>query len=626
MSLGDKDFTSRKDRIKLIRSLFEWIVVVGIMAVLVTLFVQLKTYQPFSREDINTSGEDTGFIALSYFGVDRIGDTSSLIGKDQLRQQLQALKNQGYVTISQSDIEDYYKYGKPLPEKSLYLMFEDGRRDTAIFAHDILEDLNYKATMMTYTEKFEKEDPKFLKPKELKEMADSTFWEMGTNGHRLQFINVFDRYDNYIGEINPLKYAMMRQYLGRRYNHYLMDYIRDKYGMPKESFLHMEKRISYDYERMRDIYTQELGFVPQTYVLMHSNTGRFGNNSKVSAVNERWIRELFTMNFNREGYSLNRRNSSIYDLTRMQPQPYWPINHLLMRIKYDTEKPVDFVAGDNVHQEDWKLLEGASEIKQESYILTSVPYGRGLARLENSQSFRNMHMRVRLEGNSFGTQALLLRTSNNMNNYIAVGVENGFLVVKEKINGNTKELYKESIDILDGKEPISIEEDKRNAEVKELETFARYADNTEQAKEYLAQAQAKKDEPVRTIQDGAEAYKGQQSFHGRLDKEVGVDLKDDKLTLVYEGRNVAEDIQVDNIYNGSVYLLSAWNHDAWSQRNLADDVYDGIYEGLVIRDNTGLELDKEEVLFSSELTGWQKRQLELQRIWESVLGFFLKYL
>ena len=111
MSLGDSEFTKRKDRKKKIRSIFEWIVVLAVVAALATLFFQFKTYRPYGEDQVNTSGEDTGFVALSYFGVDRIGDTSTLIGNEQLREQLQAMKDQGYVTITQEDIQEYYKNG-----------------------------------------------------------------------------------------------------------------------------------------------------------------------------------------------------------------------------------------------------------------------------------------------------------------------------------------------------------------------------------------------------------------------------------------------------------------------------------------------------------------------------------
>ena len=98
--------------------------------------------------------------------------------------------------------------------------------------------------MLTYPDKFEKKDIKFLMPEEIIELEKTTFWEMGTNGYRLAFINVFDRYNNNLGQLEPLEHASVSSYLGRKYNHYLMDYIRDEYGIPKESYTKMKERIS----------------------------------------------------------------------------------------------------------------------------------------------------------------------------------------------------------------------------------------------------------------------------------------------------------------------------------------------------------------------------------------------
>jgi len=344
MSISNEQFTDRKDRKKRVRVVIQIIIILAVIAIGIFALFTLKVYEPYTQKNTKFSG-DKGFVALAYFGVERIGN-QNLIGVGRLREHLQALKDLGYVTITQQDILNYYQSGKVLPEKSLFLIFEDGRRDTAIFSQKILEDLNFKATMLTYPEKFERKDPKFLMPEELKELEKTTFWEMGTNGYRLAFINVFDRYDNYLGELDPLEHASVAPYLGRKYNHYLMDYIRDEDGIPKESYTRMKERISYDYKALRDIYTKSIGYVPGMYILMHSNTGSFGNNDKVSAVNEYWIKELFKMNFNREGFCFNQRNSSIYDLTRMQPQAYWYTNHLLMRIKYDINQDLEFVKGD----------------------------------------------------------------------------------------------------------------------------------------------------------------------------------------------------------------------------------------------------------------------------------------
>ena len=163
LALQDGDFTKRKNRKKKLRVVAEVIVLAILAFGVYSLFYTLKTYQPYDHSAVASSDKDTGFVALSYFGVDHIGDTSTIIGQKQLHKHLQELKRQGFVTITQQDIKDYYQFNKPLPEKALYLMFEDGRRDTAIFAQPVLEDLNYKATIMSYGENVESLDFKFLK-------------------------------------------------------------------------------------------------------------------------------------------------------------------------------------------------------------------------------------------------------------------------------------------------------------------------------------------------------------------------------------------------------------------------------------------------------------------------------
>lgn len=626
MSLGDEKFTRTKNRRKRVRTVMEILIIAFIGFLIINAFYTLKKYKPYQELQVATGNTDTGFIALSYFGVDRAGNTASLIGEKQLREHLKVLSEQGYVTITQQDILNYYRQGKPLPKRALFLMFEDGRRDTAIFAQPILEDLNYKASMMTYPEKFPRQDPTFLSPADLKELTASSFWEMGTNGYRLQYINVFDRYGNYLGEIDPLKYAGMRKGLGRRYNHYLMDYLRDKDGKPKESARHMMSRMNYDYDRVRDVYSKELGYVPGLYVLMHSNTGRFGNNPEASALNERRMRELFKMNFNREGFCLNRRNSSLYDLTRMQPQPYWPKNHLLMRIKYDINEPVKFVRGDKEKQKAWELIEGASEAVLDYYTLTSLPEKSGIVRLRGSEGFRNIRTEVSLCGNSFGGQFVYLRTSPDLSQYVAVGVENGMLVVKEKTGAAEKELYRERLAVIYGDRIPSVEEDRREVEAVELETFARYAYSKDMALEYLTKANERRKKPAASVTDGAKPYYGLESFHARNKCRLRINLRDDRLAVLVNEKLAAGEIRLTRQEAGSLCLFAGWNQKGWSQRNLADDVYDGVFERLIVKENRLLDAAKEKVLYSMELKEWEKFRHDIMLRWDKLIDWFIKYL
>lgn len=620
MTLGEESYTRHKNRVKRARTLVEIAFVIAALYLLYTLFFHGKTYQPYSESQVSPT-TDTGFIALSYFGVDRIGDTSTLIGGKQLREHLKALKDNGYVTITQEDIEKYYEKGQPLPEKALYLMFEDGRRDTAIFADDIIEDLNFKGVMMTYPEKFDHEDPKFLRPSDLKDMTDSTFWELGTNGYRLEYINVYDRYHNFIGEIDPLTYAMMRPYLGRDYNHYLMDYIRDKDRIPVETLGHMKRRIGYDYSRVAELYQDHLGYVPQVYVLMHANTGKFGNAASVSYENEKWIRKLFTMNFNREGYSFNQRNSSLYDLTRMQPQPYWPVNHLLMRIKYDTkQQDITFKRGDT-RIEDWEILKGAGEYKEESIILTSLPEKEGLMRLKNHYSYGDVDIKVRLEGNSFGGQKVLFRGNKDFTSCLSAGIEQGKLVIAVREGAGEKKLFEEKLSVLDGETPISIEEDKKRVRMGVLAALTRYADTTDKAKLYAARMEETRDRKASSVKDGEQEYEAPESFHARLDRELEIRMRGNQVTVLLDGKEAAH-VEAPEMTGREVGLWSGWNSQAWSQRNLADDVYDGVFEHLII---TSHKDGKESLIYSSELTGLDKWRFDANQKWESVLGWFLKH-
>lgn len=602
--LSDKKYSEKKQRKKIIRSIFEVIVCLAVGWLLVNLFYNFNQYSPCTEKD-----SDNGFITLSYFGIDQNGETASVIGYKQLRDQLTALKEQGYVTITQQDIIDYYNGGK-LPEKSLFLMFEDGRRDTAIYAQDMLKDLNYKATMLTYTDNLHTLDTKFLNSDELKDLENSSFWELGTNGNRLEYINVFDRYDRYIGELNVLQHKMMRPYLGRKYQHYVMDYIRDENQIPKESYNAMKSRISYEFENLRDIYNNEIGYVPKVHAIMYANTGRFGVNEQTSRINEKWIKELFAINFNREGFAVNNRESIIYDLTRMQPQASWSTNHLLMRLKYD-DADIEFVKGDENRSKQFYVLDGVSELKGETYILTTMPKGKALARVEKKIP-DNFTISTTLRGNGFGVQNIYLRANTNLNSSVKVSFSCGNVIVSE--NGNI--LFKKRLKEIRGKTPISIEEDKKQANIVENETFARYAKSSEEAQQYLGRAQIAREEPARTIAEGSPEYIAEESFHTRESIKLNLEVKDDQLFLTIDD-NKLDPITITNS-SGHIFLEGRWDDDAWSQRNLADNVYDAVFEKFTVKNG-------ENVISTTEYTGSDKFWYTLKCEKDRILQWFITH-
>ncbi len=551
----------RKDKIKIIRSILQGFILILLLIITVKALFSFSEYEPYNSSKIDNS-QDNGFIAVSYFGVDRTG-TDTLMSTENLDKQLKALKDNGYVTITQSDIMDYYLNGKTLPPKSLFLLFEDGRRDTAIFSQKIIEEYNLKATMLTYADKFTKKDSKFLSSKDLLELVDSSYWELGTNGYRLEYINVFDRESNYLGRLNSIEFAKIASKVDREYNHYLMDYIRDEHNIPKESYEEMKQRIDNDYESLAKVYNEKINQVPKLYALMHSNTGKFGTNDKVSDVNSKWIKELFNMNFNREGYSLNSRKSSIYDLTRIQPQSYWSTNHLLMRIWDDTKADIKFEVGDKDKASKFKEIAGKAEFKDDTIILTSLPEGKGMLKLLDSEDYKDIKVSTTLKGNVIGSQSIYLRSNADQSSSICIQLMNNVLNV------------------------LDISEDKAN--------------------------------PIFSLdlsKNGEEKFDIKDAGNRKLD----IILKGDKISIDLDDNNIVNELKVNNLKQGSIYLESAWGEYGYSQRNIADDVYDGVFQKLKITDLNDNEL------YDSSLKGIDKTIYSIKNSFTKVVDWFIKYL
>ncbi|MCI1958039.1 MAG: polysaccharide deacetylase family protein [Clostridia bacterium] len=615
---------TEKDRRKVCRTILEALFLFLLLFLILRALFVFKKYEPYNESAV--SGEDHGFIALSYFGVDREG-TDSLVATKRLKEELTALKALGYVTITQNDIDAYYNEGKPLPDKALFLMFEDGRKDTVLFAEKLLEAENYKASILTYAEKFENNDEKFVSPNDLKHLEKEGFWELGTNGYRLSYINTYDRYKRYLGELESREFVEINQYIDRNYNHYLMDYIRDKDGIPTESTQEMRDRITTDYDLMEEIYNKDFGYMPGLYVLMHSNTGRFGNNAAVSEVNADNLQGLFDMNFNREGYSYNDTSSSIYDLTRLQPQAWWYTNHLLMRIKDDLpEKDRDnivFVTGDPKGLKDWELEKGAVEYKKNLIALTSESMSNGILKLKN-EDCQNIHLTTELLGNKIGKQAIYLRTDGDMNSdsglnsYISVSVENNILYVREKNDGKVNTLVTQDLFELEDDNPVSVEKDNIDALAAELNVRGKFAQNDSFSLLYRLEALEAKKNKARSVSEGAEEYIPEIQIQDPGDRKLDLTIDGDKLTLTVDGRMVANQITMNRTDGGGIYLESAFGGYGKSQRNIADDVYDGAFKYLKIT-----AADNSAVYYDNTLHGFALFADAWTSFWNKIIDWFI---
>ncbi|PHV72235.1 hypothetical protein CS063_01805 [Sporanaerobium hydrogeniformans] len=301
----------RKNIKKALRSVVEWLLLLGIVIGISLYLLFPKTYK---EPDQTYWKQQKGFSVLAYNGVTR-REKEGLITREQLETHLKALKEAGYTSIGIQEIIDYYEKGKPLPEQAVCILFEDGRKDTVVFAQPLLEKYNFKAVMMTYASQFLSKDRLFLKEKDLKRLDKNSYWEIGSSGYRFAYINVKES--------------------EQTYNHYLMDYLRDGYGLAVETTQEMTERLSWDYDQLNAVYTEILGYQPRAYQIMHSNSLYAGMNEAVEKVNDQKIKEYFSIHFNREGTSYNTKQASPYDLNYCIVDEKWSAEELLLQLQED---------------------------------------------------------------------------------------------------------------------------------------------------------------------------------------------------------------------------------------------------------------------------------------------------
>lgn len=605
---------AKKRRADLIRQLIQY----GILAAFL-IYIIVYIFSPGYKEPDNCELQSDGFTAISYLGVNYFDDGSNtLIGRPRFEEHLDALSNMGFVTISQQDIIDFYEEGKALPEKALYLIFEDGRRDTATFVHSGLEDNNYMATILCYADKFEMKDNKFLSPNDIDTLVNTGYWEWGSNGYRLEYINVYDRYRNFFGHLLSDEFVAVAPYLERDYNHYLMDYIRDEDKISIETKAEMEVRIQADYDSMKYIYEKKLGKTPLLYALMHSNSDRFGNHPDVSAANEKGITENFQLNINREGYSYNTADQSQYDLTRMQPQSNWYSNHLITRISDDMGVEPVFVIGDKKEDAKWTKVAGAAEFRKDTIVLTSVSNDYGKMFLDDF-ALPDFILSTTLKGNIAGSAGIGFRSDETMDNATQVIIENNWLYVKQTKNTITKDIYKLNLFEFDGGSDQTLEEN-------EKESMLTYADTVLQySKDYMKIQEAHnvltdwEEKEVATLGDSeAENYVPDIDLNQRAERILKIEVQGENLSVWIDDKLAVRNLNIgSSTKHNKLYLQSSCLfQDKYSQRNLTDDIYDGVFYNLEILN--GKELIYEYKLSTLEITlDWFRKGFE------SIVSFFM---
>ncbi|MBI2010996.1 MAG: polysaccharide deacetylase family protein [Candidatus Colwellbacteria bacterium] len=131
---------------------------------------------------------------LLYHGIPNKARGDYDVALDEFKQQMIALKLDGWQTITLDELYRFKKGEIALPEKSFLITFDDGRKDSYYAADPVLRSLGYNAVMFVATiePNVLEESNYYLEADELERMAKTGRWEIQSHGHSASRPTVID--------------------------------------------------------------------------------------------------------------------------------------------------------------------------------------------------------------------------------------------------------------------------------------------------------------------------------------------------------------------------------------------------------------------------------------------------
>ncbi|AVK51319.1 polysaccharide deacetylase [Clostridium sp. MF28] len=182
----------RSNSIKLVK-IVSLLVVIGIIAFIginkgINSFANMATSQNSDKKDVieNPSedekkefgevpliNDNRGVPVICFHSINDDPSVKSpiIISKDKFRTQLQAIKDNGYTTLTMAQLNDYLSKDKAIPEKSVVLTFDDGYRDNYTNVFPILKEFNMNATIFVIQSYLDRDG--YLTTDQVKELSSS---------------------------------------------------------------------------------------------------------------------------------------------------------------------------------------------------------------------------------------------------------------------------------------------------------------------------------------------------------------------------------------------------------------------------------------------------------------------
>lgn len=408
---------------------FQILVLMGVGFLLARQFMETGEPPEFNREHW---AQRDGFVAISYQSLTRTPE-EGLNSREQFVEHLQALQDAGYSFVTSDDISDFFHNNKPLPEKAVYIMFEGGRKDSAIFGQKVLSENRGHATFCAFSSTLEGPGMFFANIRQVKSIAESSHWGIGSQGYKLLSLpSSDDKKEN---------------------RYYLCDYLLDEQGVKAETEEEMFARLAGFYENS---YKPLAGLADSRaipFVFPPANSF-FRMPREIEEANRKLMKRYFKIAFTREGSAFNSAGTGPYNLTRMQVDSQLGPQELLGRLKaWSTDINTFSVHGPESAKE-WFGYEVTVNAQGRDIVLTPTVNDVAMpAYLRGTDMWRDVALSVELPRDDGERQIYLRHTSKH--SYLRLSIKHNRIRIHERLPGSGLLLIHDGV--LTGKDPWKLD-------------------------------------------------------------------------------------------------------------------------------------------------------------------------
>lgn len=387
------------------------------------LYYKMKSIFPTESIVTKNSDENAASVpVLLYQGVVTHANGEDHTIKD-FREQMFALKQAGYNTVTLEDFYAFTKGEKQLPEKSFLLVFDHNRKDNYYPVQPFLEALDYNAVMFALTDTFFERDvlnddsPFHLNPDELTQMEESGRWEIQSHGHDSHLlINV----DN----------------SGHK-GHYLTSkiWLADQHRL--ESDEEFKQRLYNDLARSKKEVESQFGKEVIAFAYPFGDIGqRSYNIPNAQSIISEVVMDVYPLSFYQpwpsHGELFNYPGNNF--IKRIPIDPNWKASDLINVLEKNSAKKVPF-SDDFKNDNGWNILTGKAFLGN-SLTISSTD-SAGFVYLGGSSSWDNYRLDIYIDKWQ-GKNIELVSKFADIGNYASCDFSNGWVRIKEVTKKQSK--------------------------------------------------------------------------------------------------------------------------------------------------------------------------------------------